>query len=189
MIALLNFAAIFLLSLLPGEKTGNDPHGLHDLARDPVIRKMIVEGRFEEFNAAVDGFMGRKLSYDIALPGRPEVAPNAVRAAIRGRADLSALLDMVKGAIAVASLVTELKALGPAKGMLAAVKWVSSGMIRRSGLKAPHFPSYFGIIAQPDRRELDADDYEALEQDLSGAQSQMDSSYEEIQGRLSEIFI
>lgn len=188
MIAVANIAVLFVLSLFPPDKKALDPHGLHNLARDPVVRTMLLEGRFDEFSALVDGFMGQRLSIDLSLAGG-EVHPRNVQYALQARAEFTSLLSAVKGAIAVACLALELKALGPAKGMMAALDWVGSGLIRRSGLKAHHFPSFFQIVANPDRPRLMGDELWAIDRDLKGAQEQMDSTYENLLGQLAETLL
>lgn len=186
MIAVANIAALILLSLFGGKDSSPDPHGLHDLSRDPVVRRMLLEGRFDEYSAVVDGFMGRRLSYDLSR--NSPVSPRTVQSTIAGRADLSALLDAVKKAVAVASFAAELKALGPVKGLLEAVRWVDTGLIRRSGLRPKEFPSYFGIVRERDSRKLSQGDMEALGEDLVAAQARMDSSYASLVGRIAESF-
>lgn len=183
MIFAANVLLLTLLSFLPGnEARSPDPHGLHRFAEDPALREMLKDGRVEEFEAAVEGFVFMRASIDL----KHRASSSAVGSAVASRVDLSSLLGAIQQAMKVAAMAAELKALGPAKGMLKAVSWVESGLVRRSGLKAADFPSLFGIVSEPGRAAYDASQGDSIARDLAGSRAKMDTSYFSLLGRLRE---
>lgn len=183
MIFAANVFLVALLSVFPGnEARSPDPHGLHRFADDPALRGMLRDGNVAEFEAAVEGFVFMRASIDL----KHRASSGAVGAAVAASTDLSSLLAAIQQAVKVAAMAAELKALGPAKGMLKAVSWVESGLVRKSGLKAPDFPSLFGIVSEPGKAAYDAAEGEGLTRDLAGSRAKMDTSYFSLVGRLRE---
>lgn len=182
MIAIANFAVLFLLSLIGTKHAAMpDPHGLHKFAQDPVLREMLVEGRLGEFEAAVAGFAGTRLAIDVSsLHGSP-VRSKLVKETISASGDLNALLDTLVSAMKVASFAAELQAAGPSKAALLAVSWLESGLVRKSGIKHAAFPSLFSLI--------EGGGAAGLEGDVLSAHVSMDSSYVEMLGRLAETIL
>jgi len=182
MIAIANFAVLFLLSMI-GTKhsTMPDPHGLHKFSQDAVVREMLTEGRFREFEAAVAGYAGTRLAIDIGSLHGGNIRTKAVKEAINTSSDLTSLMDTLVSAVKVASLVAELQAAGPAKAAALAVSWLESGLVRKSGIKQSAFPSLFNLIENGSAKGLD--------DDLLGAHGKMDSNYGEMLGRLAETFL
>ncbi len=186
MIAVANLAVLFLLSLFGPRNTAPDPHGLHEFSRDPVLRQMLVEGRFQEFSAAVDGFLGVRLSIDLSK--NSPVNPSTVRKEISKRSDLGGFFDVIKTAIAVAGFAAELKSLGPVKGFMEAIHWLESGLVRKSELKRSDFPAYYSIVSKTEKGSISEGQMEALGEDILFSQEKMDSAYKSLFGRLTETF-
>ena len=183
MIFAANVLLLSLLSFFPGDSVRKaDPHGLHRFSNDEQLRDMASEGRFSELNAAVEGFVFVRASIDL----KRRLNTNGVAEAVRARGDLVALLDTIKAAMKVATLAAELQALGPTKGMLQAVQWVESGLIRRSGIKAPEFPSFFGLVEDPAAKKYGSAAAEGLTRDLAGSRARMDASYASLLGQLMQ---
>jgi hypothetical protein len=96
MIALANLAVLFLLSFMGMNK---DPHGLHHFANDPLVREMLQEGRFREFESAVEGFAGMRLTFDLNRARGIQLKAQVVREALRSSAELTGLLGTLQRAV------------------------------------------------------------------------------------------
>lgn len=195
MIMILNCLALFLLSLVPSQETRHDPFGMRAIVEDPALRKLLLEGHFGEYGASIDAVLSERLSLDLsgrARRGKGSKAPGvaAIRDALHSPAagEAKGILGVLKGALAIATFVTELQTLGPMKAMAEAVRWVEEGIIRRSGLKPQEFPSFFQIISRPEKPRLDNASLRALDSDLGHATSLMDSSYSQLLDHLGEMF-
>jgi len=187
----LNCLALFLLSLIPSQGGKHDSHGMMALVDDPALRRLVLEGNFEGFGSAIDSALADHLSLDLSRNAKrgkgpsPSAVLDGLHAA--GQGEQSDILGLLKRALTVAAFVTELQTLGPLKAMSAAVSWVESGLIRRSGLRPQEFPSFFGIVAHPNRRRLENGQLRALDSDLSHAGSVMDSSYAQLLSHFGEM--
>ncbi len=177
MIAAANLILIVLLSLLPGKGHRADPHGLHAFTEDALIREMLTEGRFGEFDAAVESFVSTRAMIDLKLKRQPDLS----RTSSGG-----SLLDLIQLAARVATFAAELKTLGPVKGLVQAARWVESGVIRRSGVKQRDFPSFFSIVGRQGLKALAPGDLDALDMDLNSSRQVMDQSYQRALRELRE---
>ncbi|HEY8280311.1 MAG TPA: hypothetical protein VIH99_11850 [Bdellovibrionota bacterium] len=186
-----NMLVLFLLSFLGGPvSVGDDPHGLMQLVQDRSLRTSLLGGRYGDYSSALDRRLLGQLTGDLnanAKKGRgvsEGMVTNSLRDGSRG--DLLDLFSLLKSTITVATFVTELQTLGPAKAMAEALRWVEGGVIRRSTLRAEAFPSYYQIIERPYRPRLDQSDEDALTHDFDRAQQGMNSSYSRLLSRLQE---
>lgn len=176
MIFAANLALLLVLSLFPGKESAHDLHGFRSLTEDAELRRMLTEGRLEELDAAVEGFVLTRLKIDLRLKARPSLS---------GDSSLASLLGLIQHSVRIAAFAAELKALGPALGLREAVRWVENGLIRHSGVKRARFPSFFAIIAEPGRAAIRPEAMEALARDQAGAVLGMDHAYKQIAGALA----
>jgi hypothetical protein len=190
MLMALNMLAMVFLSLMHSPQE-HDSHGLRKIVQEPAFRSLVLEGHFGEYGARVEQSLSERLARDLSARGGHggKAVPGAVRELFFRSSDakLGSLLGVIKSALALATFITELQALGPVKAMNAAVGWVESGLIRQSGLKAEAFPSFFGLISRPTHLQLDEQDQSALQRDLDLASGKMDSSYLQLADRVEEL--
>jgi hypothetical protein len=175
MIFAANLLLLLAFSLFPGKDGAHDPHGFRSLAEDTKLRRMLTEGRLEELDAAVEGFVSSRLKIDLQLKAQPSLT---------GDSSLASLLGLIQDAVRISAFAAELKALGPVLGLREAVRWVESGLIRHSGVKRARFPSLFAIIAEPGHSGIRPEAMRALARDQAGAILSMDRAYEQIAGAL-----
>jgi hypothetical protein len=191
MVMLANIAALLLLSLIPDHGGRQaDPHGLQRLVRDDAFRQLLLAGRFGEYSSALDDALTSRVAAELRAKRQP-VSSAALRDALLGGADsdLKTLFAAVKGAIAVATLASELHALGPAMAMRTALHWVESGLIRRSGLRAADFGSFYRIVSRPGRASLEAAEERALAEETANSEERMNKGFGQLVARLTESFI
>lgn len=175
MIFAANMLLLLALALFPGQRKQDDPHGFRSLADHAQLRQMLTEGRLAEFDAAVEGFVLSRLRKDLGPKMRPSLNQDPA---------LGALLGLIQHAVKVAAFAAELKTLGPALGLKEAVRWVESGLIRRSGVKRAHFPSFFAIVTEPGLPEIGPAAMKAIGLDQANAYSGIDRAYEQLAGAL-----
>lgn len=179
MIFAVNVLVVLLLSLVPGGKSRvADPHGFRSLTDDSEIRRLLTEGRLGEFDAAVEGFVMTRLMIDAKAGAQPR--------ALAAQAEAASLLGLIKLAAKAATLAAELKTLGPRLGLKAAISWVESGLLRRTGLRRADFPSLFSLLARPELPEIPLPAFEELGRDYSSAQGVLNGGYERLLGMLRE---
>lgn len=183
MLFVLNGILMVLLSLAPSQVVEKpDPYGLHKMAEDSSLRQLLLDGRFAEFDASVESLVAKRLAAYLNVPS------DSVRRLLgeEGRVERRSLLDSIQSAVAVAALAAQLQMLGPSKAISEAIRWVESGMIRQSGLKADRFPSFYRIIARPNRKRIDSTDQQELASDRRNAEAAMDGAFGNLSGALRE---
>ncbi len=183
MLLVINAVVMVLLSLVPTHKeAGPDPYGLRQIVGNPSARAALLGGNFAEYHAQVS----RALAERLAIHSGKDRSAVGQALADETRAGRQNLLASIELALSLATMVTELQLLGPARAMGQAIDWVESGLIRQSGLKADRFPSFYRIIASPNRPRISANDERALAGDLSRANGEMDSAFARLMGELRE---
>ena len=190
MVMVINFALLLLLSFLPDSGAKNDPHGLMKIVNSEAYRRLLIEGRFEEYNSAVDSALSKRFSLELnAARGGNAISPSAIRDALTGgtNSDLGSLFSALKGALKVATFVSKLQMLGPVKAMSQALQWVDTGLIRRSGLRSDKIGSFYGIVSHSDRRRIGESDERALQADFRESQNLMNTGFSRVLGLLSEL--